>query len=150
MMKHKCYDGEAWVDEEAGVIRGRVIGLKDVVTFQGATVEAARAAFVESVDDYLAFCEERGEKPEKPYSGNLLVRLGPELHRALSLTAERAGKSVNSLVVDKLKQDCMERIVGNHSERIVFGKKPTGIVADRPAARRAKARKPRGKREPAQ
>ena len=50
-MKHKGYTGEAWVDEDAGVIRGRVIGTIDVITFQGATVEEARASFVESVDD---------------------------------------------------------------------------------------------------
>jgi predicted HicB family RNase H-like nuclease len=67
MMQHRDYAGEAWVDDEAGVIRGRVIGLKDVITFQGDTVKAVRAAFVESVDDYLAFCKERGEKPEKPH-----------------------------------------------------------------------------------
>ena len=104
MMKHKGYIGEAKVDLDAGVIRGRVIGLKDVVTFQGATVEEARAAFVDSVDDYLAFCAERGEKPEKPFSGKLLVRLDPNLHRELSMTAEKSGRSINALVVEALER----------------------------------------------
>jgi predicted HicB family RNase H-like nuclease len=102
MMTHKGYTGEAWVDTDAGVIRGRVIGLKDVITFQGSTVEEARAAFAESVDDYLAFCAERGERAEKPFSGKLLVRLDPNLHRELSMTAEKSGMSLNSLVVEVL------------------------------------------------
>jgi predicted HicB family RNase H-like nuclease len=73
-----------------------------VITFQGATVEEARAAFVESVDDYLAFCAERGEKPERPFSGKLLVRLDPNLHRELSMAAEKSGMSINALVVEAL------------------------------------------------
>jgi predicted HicB family RNase H-like nuclease len=100
MMKHKGYAGDAQVDLDAGVIRGRVIGLKDVITFQGLTVEEARAAFVDSVEDYLAFCAERGEKPEKPFSGKILVRLDPNLHRELSMTAEKTGLSINTLVVE--------------------------------------------------
>jgi predicted HicB family RNase H-like nuclease len=100
MMKHKGYVGDARVDLDAGVIRGRVIGLKDVITFQGLTVEEARAAFVDSVEDYLAFCAERGEKPEKPFSGKILVRLDPNLHRELSMTAEKTGQSINALVVE--------------------------------------------------
>ena len=100
MMKHKGYIGDAMVDLDAGVIRGRVIGLKDVITFQGETVEDARAAFVDSVEDYLAFCAERGEKPEKPFSGKILLRLDPNLHRELSLTAEKTGQSINALVVE--------------------------------------------------
>ena len=102
MMKHKGYTGEAWGDPDADVIRGRVIGLKDVITFQGETVEEARAEFVESVDDYLACCAERGEKPEKPFSGKLLVRLDPSLHRELAMTVEKAGMSLNALVVEAL------------------------------------------------
>jgi predicted HicB family RNase H-like nuclease len=102
MMKHKGYTGDAWIDHEAGVIRGRVIGTRDVITFQGKSVEEARAEFVTSVDDYLAYCVERGEKPEKPFSGKVLLRLDPNLHRELSAIAEKSGKSINSLIVDRL------------------------------------------------
>jgi predicted HicB family RNase H-like nuclease len=123
MMKHKGYSGEAWVDLDAGVIRGRIVGLKDVITFQGATVEEARAAFVESVDDYLAFCAERGEKPEKPFSGKILVRLDPETHRALSMAAEREGKSLNSLVASQLKMGCLDDVGATFSREVTLGKK---------------------------
>ncbi len=102
MMKHKGYSGEFQVDLAAGVIRGRVLGTRDVITFQGATVAEARTAFIESVDDYLAFCAERGEEPERPYSGKVLLRISPELHRGLAIEAEQTGISFNTLVVRKL------------------------------------------------
>ena len=103
MMQHKGYSGEFVVDLDAEVIRGRVIGTRDVITFQGRTVAEARAAFVDSVDDYLDFCAERGESPEKPFSGRVLLRLPAEVHRTLAIHAERAGLSLNSLIVDQLK-----------------------------------------------
>jgi hypothetical protein len=49
--------------------RGRVVGIRDVVTFVGqgdrSTIAAnTERAFRESVVDYLAFCAERGEAPD--------------------------------------------------------------------------------------
>jgi predicted HicB family RNase H-like nuclease len=59
-------------------------------------------AFRESIDDYLAFCAERGEAPDKPYSGRFLVRTSPELHRQLVNKALHSDVSLNQLVVDVL------------------------------------------------
>jgi predicted HicB family RNase H-like nuclease len=98
MMKYKGYTGLPEIDEQAGVIFGRVIGLRDVITFQGTSVTEATQAFHDSVDDYLEFCAERGEQPEKPYSGNFVVRVAPELHRALANSAEAQNVSLNHLV----------------------------------------------------
>ena len=39
------------------------------VTFQATSVEELEGAFRDSVDDYLEFGEERGEDPDKPFSG---------------------------------------------------------------------------------
>ena len=97
-MQYKGYTGLIEVDEEAGVLFGRVIGLRDVITFQGTTVAEAHKAFEESVDVYLDFCAGRGEAPEKPYSGRFLVRVKPELHRRLVVAAEVRGTSLNALV----------------------------------------------------
>ena len=48
------------VDHEAGIIFGRVLDIRDVITFTGTTVTAAKQAFQDSVDDYLEFCQELG------------------------------------------------------------------------------------------
>jgi predicted HicB family RNase H-like nuclease len=108
-MKYKGYTGIAEFDEESEVIFGHVIGLRDVITFQGESVAELIQAFHDSVDDYLAFCASRAESPEKPFSGQLLLRIPPELHRGLSHVAETSGVSLNKLIQDKL-QAIVERL----------------------------------------
>jgi predicted HicB family RNase H-like nuclease len=71
-MKYKGYVGMVTFDDEAGIFHGEVINTRDVITFQGTCVEELRQAFIDSIDDYLAFCAERGEEPEKPFSGHLV------------------------------------------------------------------------------
>jgi predicted HicB family RNase H-like nuclease len=73
-----------------------------VITFQGKTVEEIKKAFRESIDDYLKFCRERNEKPDKPFSGRLMVRLPPRLHRKVFISARREGKSLNQWIAEKL------------------------------------------------
>ncbi len=63
MMKYKGYIGCLQYDDEAKLFHGEVIGLKDVITFQGIAVKELEQAFHDSVDDYLSRCKERGEKP---------------------------------------------------------------------------------------
>jgi predicted HicB family RNase H-like nuclease len=102
-MEYKGYIGIVEYDDEAGVFHGEVINLRDVITFSGESVTELRQAFQESVDDYLAFCAARNEPPEKPFSGTFTVRVAPELHRAASVQARRANKSLNSFVSDLLE-----------------------------------------------
>ncbi len=73
MMAYKGYTGSVEVDTEADILFGRVVALRDVITFQGETIAEARKAFQDSVDDYLAFCAERGEAPEKPALNPFLI-----------------------------------------------------------------------------
>ena len=109
MMEYKGYLGRVEYDDEAGVFHGEVINLRDVITFQGETVQELRAAFQESVDDYLAFCAERGEAPERPYSGTFTVRVPPELHRDAAIQARLRNKSLNSWVAEVLTEAAATR-----------------------------------------
>ena len=104
MMEYKGYIGMVEFDDEANIFHGEVINLRDVVTFQGETVKQLRKAFRESVDDYLSFCAERGEEPEKPYSGRFIVRIEPELHKSIATRARIERKSLNGWVRDVLEK----------------------------------------------
>jgi predicted HicB family RNase H-like nuclease len=97
-MLYKGYTGIVELDEESQVLSGRVIGLRDVITFEGEAVGEVMQAFRDSVDDYLEFCAKRGESPEKPYSGQFVLRLDPALHRQLALAAEEETTSLNALI----------------------------------------------------
>jgi predicted HicB family RNase H-like nuclease len=104
MMKYKGYLGEVSYDETARIFHGEVLGLKDVITFQGTTVAELEKAFKDSIDDYLDWCKERGEEPEKSFSGNLRLRISPDLHAKLAQAAIIQGISLNSLIIDKLQK----------------------------------------------
>ncbi len=105
MLNYKGYRGRVAFDDEAGLFHGEVLDLKDVITFQGKSVEELEHAFRDSIDDYLAFCQERGEEPDKPFSGRLMLRLPPALHREVYVQARREGKSLNQWIADKLATD---------------------------------------------
>jgi predicted HicB family RNase H-like nuclease len=63
--------------------------------FEGRSVAELRKSFHAAVDDYLAFCAERRRPPAKPYSGKILVRTTPDIHRAVAIAAARDGTSMN-------------------------------------------------------
>ena len=102
-MEYKGYICKVEIDDEAGVLHGEVINVRDVITFEGASVDEIQMAFRESVDDYLDFCARRGEPPEKPFSGKSVVRLPAELHRKAYVQAKLEDKSLNSLVTEVLQ-----------------------------------------------
>ncbi|MDB5084993.1 MAG: HicB family protein [Bacilli bacterium] len=110
MMNYKGYLARIELDSEAGIFHGEVINTKDVITFQGKSVEELQQALNDSVEDYLEFCAQRGEEPEKPYSGNFLVRLSPEYHRIVSMAAIRSGVSLNSWVTDHIIKDAKQEL----------------------------------------
>ena len=104
MLHYKGYTGVVEFDDEAGVFHGEVLDTRDVITFQGTTVEEIEHAFRESLDDYLDFCAERDEEPDKPFSGRLMVRLSIDVHRNLYVQAKREGKSLNQLIAERLSR----------------------------------------------
>jgi len=104
MLTYKGYTGHVEFDDAAGLFHGEVLDTRDVITFQGRSVDELTTAFRESVDDYLAFCAERGEEPDKPFSGRMMLRLPKALHRDVYVRAQREGKSLNQFVVDRLRR----------------------------------------------
>jgi predicted HicB family RNase H-like nuclease len=60
MLHYKGFTGRFWIDDDAGVIRGRVVGIADVITFQGKTIREVTGEFANSIDVYLEWCAETG------------------------------------------------------------------------------------------
>jgi predicted HicB family RNase H-like nuclease len=143
-MKYKGYTGIAEFDEDSSVIFGHVIGLRDTITFQGESVTDVTQAFRDSVDDYLEFCESRGESPEKPFSGQFVVRIDPATHRALSHAAEVEGASLNSLV-EKILRSSIADAPGQKPKSWLESASANAmakVAASKAANTKAKARKP--------
>ena len=94
-MIYKSYSARVEYDDEDGIFFGRLAGIRDGVGFHADTVEGLRAAFHEAVEDYLETCARIGKEPQRAFSGQMMFRVNPEVHRRAVIAAELAGKSLN-------------------------------------------------------
>ena len=106
-MEYKGYMGVIEFDQESDLFHGTVINTNDVITFYGASVPELKREMRTSVEEYLEFCREQGRDPERPFSGKILVRTSPGLHRKVALSAARRQVSMNAFM-----QEALERAVG--------------------------------------
>ena len=128
-MDYKGYRGTVRYAAEDRVLHGRILGIEDVVNFEGADVEELEKAFHEAVDDYLALCERLGRDPDREYSGRIPLRIDAALHRRVAIAADSAAKSVNSWIADALeaatKRD-RSAAAGSGKKRRARARKATG------------------------
>ncbi len=111
MMEHKgYYAGKVTFDDDAGIFHGEVVGTRDVITFQGQSAAQLKKAFKDSIDEYLAFCSERGREPEKAFSGRFVLRIGPDEHRMVSAAAQSSGVSINAWIAHTIQQKAEEEL----------------------------------------
>lgn len=103
MRPYKGYTGTVEFDEDDMVFHGRVVGIGDIVTFEAETAADLIQAFRDSVDDYLDFCRQKVKKPEKPFSGNISLRMRPDLHKSVVDAAGARAVSVNQWITDTLE-----------------------------------------------
>ncbi len=104
MLKYKGYTGVVQFDDQAMIFHGEVIGLRDVITFRGTTPEEIKKEFESSIDGYINWCRELGQQPEKPFSGNIHLRLKPDLHAKLANGAKLHGMSLNNFINKTLQR----------------------------------------------
>ncbi len=104
MLEYKGYVGHVIYDDEAKVFHGDVVNIDHVVTFQGYHVDDLEPAFRESVDVYLEFCEKKGITPNKPFSGKLMLRTSPEIHRNATIAAKASGMSLNAWITKTIEK----------------------------------------------
>ena len=104
-MEYRGYVAAVEFDESADVLHGRVVnsGSYPIATFEARDTKGLRQEFERSIDEYLAWCEEDGIEPRRPFSGKLNVRLGSELHGAVAEAAAADGMSINSWIVQALR-----------------------------------------------
>jgi len=102
-MTYKGYTARVEYDERDNIFVGRILGIRDMISFHCETVAELRAEFELAVKDYLADCKQRGMHPEKPASGKLLLRVPPEVHGRALIAAQAAGKSLNQWATEALQ-----------------------------------------------
>ena len=103
-MKYKNYVGSVEYSEEDECLFGRLLGIDDIISYEGESATELRSSFIEAVDDYLETCEKIGKNPQRSYSGKLLLRLPPELHAKLAIGAEAHHMSLNQYATNILSR----------------------------------------------
>jgi predicted HicB family RNase H-like nuclease len=94
-MRYKGYTARIDFDMEDKILVGKVLNIEDTIVFHAGSVHEFETAFHESVDDYIAACEKLRQKPEKPASGRLMLRVDPRIHAAAIRKAAMTGQSLN-------------------------------------------------------
>jgi predicted HicB family RNase H-like nuclease len=104
MLKYKNYTGIVEYDPDGKIFTGEVIGLRDVITFQGRTPKELERSFQKSVDLYLEMCQRDGTSPQKPFSGRFNIRISPEVHRQIAARAAQSRLSLNQWVSEAVQR----------------------------------------------
>ncbi len=103
-MFYKNYAARIEYSDEDDCFIGHIAGINDIVGFHAESVKELHAAFEEAVNDYITTCKKIGKSPQKPYSGNVMLRIPPEIHARAAMLAEAHGKSLNSWVAEALSK----------------------------------------------
>lgn len=94
-MKYMGYTARMDYDAEDNILVGKVLGIEDIIVFHAESVREFQAAFQAAIDDYIVACEKLKQKPEKPASGRLMLRVNPHVHAAALRKAALEGQSLN-------------------------------------------------------
>jgi len=103
IIEYKGYIAQVEPDFDEDVFHGEVINTNDVITFQADNLKDLKKELAASVEDYLAFCAERNEPAEKPFSGKFPVRTTSEIHKQIFLKAKQENISMNLWIEQALK-----------------------------------------------
>lgn len=98
VLEYKGYHTRIEFDSISKVLHGKIEGITDLVTFESESVSEIENEFHKAVDDYLIFCENIGQEPNKEYKGSFNIRITPELHRKLVEVSFFNDESLNSSV----------------------------------------------------
>ena len=103
ILKHKGYAARVEFDPDDCLFVGHIDGIEDGVGFHSDSAKGLVAAFHEAVEDYLETCQSVGKPPERPFSGNVFLRVDPATHAKAATAARLSGKSLNQFGADALK-----------------------------------------------
>ncbi len=110
MRPYKGYIGSLEYSVADECFHGRVLGIRDTVTFEATNAQELEKAFRDSLDDYLGMCADDGIEPERPFSGKLAFRTTPEHHRLITDAAAASAKSINQWMDDVLTDAANRKI----------------------------------------
>ena len=114
ILEYKDFIGSVNYTDEDECFYGKIEGINDLVTFEGASVKELKKAFKDAVEDYLELCKELNKEPYKSVKGSFNIRIEPKLHYSAIYTALKKGISLNQFVAEAIKNNVDKKLL-NHS-----------------------------------
>jgi len=102
-LEYKGYTGSIEYSKEDGLLYGKVLGIRGLISYEGSTGLELEEDFKASIDDYLELCKAKDVKAEKPFKGSFNVRIPSELHREAAIRAAEENMNLNSFVKEAIK-----------------------------------------------
>jgi predicted HicB family RNase H-like nuclease len=102
VLNYKGFIGSVHFSAEDKVFFGKIEGINDLITFEGQSVDELVNAFQFVVDEHIRDCETENKSIRKSYKGNFNIRISPELHRKIAISAKMRGISTNKLISEIL------------------------------------------------
>ena len=109
-LDYKGYSGSIEYSEEDGLLYGKVLGIKGLLSYEGETGKDLEADFKEAINVYLADCKAENKTPEKPFKGSFNVRIPSTLHQRAALLAMEAKVSLNAFVAESIRSRVMKSV----------------------------------------
>jgi len=105
-LEYKGYKGSVEYSKEDNCLFGKVQGLsKELISYEGQTLDELRKDFEEGVDSYLEYCKVEGLVPAKPYSGKLNLRMSSDLHSRVAAIVAETGTTINDFINNAIKNE---------------------------------------------
>lgn len=98
VFQYKEYLASVHFNAADEVLYGKILGIDDLISFEGTSVKELKKAFHDAVDDYIETCKQLGKEPNKTYKGSFNIRIGTELHREAAIFAVMNNISLNDLI----------------------------------------------------
>lgn len=106
ILKYKGYIGSVEFSEKDNIFYGKLLGIRDLVDYEGVDGKELVNDFHTAVDTYLKTCKEEGIRPDTPYKGSTNIRFKPDVYRRMAEYTIRNSQSINNFV----EQACEEKL----------------------------------------
>ncbi|MBS1524492.1 MAG: type II toxin-antitoxin system HicB family antitoxin [Bacteroidetes bacterium] len=124
ILQHQQYYASVHFSTDDEVFYGRILGINDLVSFEGASVKELKKSFREAVEDYIATCKTIGKEPEKTYKGTFNVRVSVDLHKEAAhfaavhdITLNEFVKVALSFSLDRKKE--IDQVIDKKKRRLL-------------------------------
>ncbi len=107
-LHYRGYSGSVQFSPEDALLHGRLLGIRDLVSYEGISMRSLETNFQEAIDDYLLFCQQQGKKPDIPSSKAVEGTVGNSEEIEMPSSGGRRARDIEEVRVGEQVTDASE------------------------------------------